>query len=147
MSIPDMFNVIFGIFDKGDVVSTKNFITTDDGRVIFIGGPMAGAGSSGMSLSELPEKEFRERLGQVKHEYSTAANEYNDVKMIADRLRDGTINSNQAINALSVYSVVIGRENTQQQIDWFVSSKKNRLDSITKVYAEMYAELKRRSKP
>jgi len=143
-----------GIYDILFGEKAGSFITTDEGRVIFIGGPgSGGGGTSGSEVTlanveqlarDMDETQLYDTLSEFGHRHSQIANAYNDVERTVRGLETGSLNTAQAINTLSVYPLITDAEHVLRDARSYLSELRTKRNHVGMLLRMLTLEQKRR---
>jgi len=141
----DLYNILFG--EKG------NFITNEEGRVIFVGGPGSGGGTAGGSgtsvtaanadelVQAMDDVELYNSLSRVKLEANQLARERETFQQAFDKLASYNINEVQARNWTSTYPQVQVRVGSElEDIGAHLSVVKGRVAGLGPIYQALQSE-------
>lgn len=154
--MPDLYDVLFG--EKG------NFVTTNEGRVIFIGGPGAGGGGAGSVSGQLldttgkmtegeidrmvqgmTDLEFVESRQAVEHRYSQLANERENTKRFIELRQSGVPESHARNLMLSTNpNAQIRPQHVWEDLDKHLTLVKERMDDMVPIIRIIRRETTRR---
>jgi len=144
-----IYDILFG-------EKAGSFITNEDGRVVFIGGPGAGGGGAsggGQEVTlgnveqlarDMDETQLYDTLSEFNHAHSQAANAYNDVERTVRDLTAGNLSPEQAVNTLSVYPLTTDAEHVLKDASSYLSELRVRRNHVGMLLRMLTLEQKRR---